>query len=496
MSGNAAVPRTALNAGTLTIKAIVGFLIFVELTSGFVQGYYIPLFGSMTLHWGISDADITWFIAVWTLSSAVCIPVLAKLGDMFGHRRILRIAVLLVLLGISFVAFSQNFSLVLIGRALTGPLSVWLPLEIALIHDKISGDQARKSVGLLISFLTIGVLVGMLAAGAISSLHLNFTVVLLAPAIITAMCVVVVFFLVPESSVRAQSKIDMVGFIGLGIFMIMLLVGLSGIQKNGFGSTQVLTPLVISVVVLGLWIGWELRREHPAIDLRLVGSRAMLPPYLFSFMLGTVLLGTQTVTTTFMATRPDHSGFGFGLEPGNISLITGGMTLVACAGAAMFAYVARGIGMRGVLVLGACMGIAALLVLIFFHGSFAMFLVGQGLDGLGFGMILGALPSMVAELSPRDQTGIATGIYNSLKTLGGAVGGAVFGVIMAATVRPGLGVSLGAYQTVWVIGICALAISVISLLLIPSRGPAPAAPETNQDPVPAANVALEVLEAN
>ncbi|WP_113716642.1 MFS transporter [Arthrobacter dokdonensis] len=496
MSGNTAVPRSVPETGALTMKAVVGFLIFVELTSGFVQGFYIPLFGTMTVRWGINDADITWFISVWTLSSAVSIPILAKLGDMFGHRRILRIAVFLVLLGVCFVAFSQNYSLVLIGRALTGPLSVWLPLEIALIHDKISGDQARKSVGLLISSLTIGSLLGMLAAGALSSLHLNFTVVLLAPAVVTALCAVVVVFLVPESSVRAKSKIDLVGFIGLGIFMILLLVGLSGIQKNGFGSVQVLAPLAISLMVLGLWIAWELRREHPAINLRLVGSRAMWPPYLSSFMLGTVLLGTQTVTTTFLATRPDRSGFGFGLEPGRISLISAALTLVACVGAAIFAYVARGIGIRGVLILGACMAMAANLLLIFFHASFAIFMVNQGLNGLGFGMILGALPSMVAELSPRDQTGIATGIYNSLKTLGGAVGGAVFGVILAATIRPGLGAALGAYQTVWGVGIGALAISVMALMFVPSRHPEHTASETDQTPAPLENVTARVLEVS
>ena len=102
------------------------------------------------------------------------------------------------------------------------------------------------------------------------------------------------------------------------------------------------------------------------------------------------------------------------------------------------------------------------------NGQRAVVLLSQGLNGLGFGMVLGALPALVAELSPRDQKGIATGIYNSLKTLGGAVGGAVFAVVLAATVQPGLGASLGAYRTVWVVGIAALAVSVVVLACMPS----------------------------
>lgn len=453
----------------LTMKAVVGFLVLVEFTSGFVQGFYIPLFGSLTVRWSISDADITWFVAVWTLSSAVSIPVLAKAGDIFGHRRVLRIAVLVVLLGTTLVALSPSFPLALVGRALTGPLSVWLPLEIALVHDKLSGDRARTSVGLLISSLTLGSIVGVLAAGVISSLHLDPTMVLLAPAVVTAVCVGVVFFLVPESSTRSASKIDLVGFAGLGGVMVLLLVALSGIQRNGLGSVQVLVPLALSAVLLVLWVRWELHREHPAIDLRLASSRTMWPLYVFSFLVGAVLLGAQTVSTTFLATNPARSGFGFGLQPGTLAVIAGGLAVMACLGAASFAYVARVLGMRGVLVLGASMAIASHVALIAVPTNFAVVLISQGLNGLGDGLLLGALPSLVAELSPRDQTGIATGIYNSLKTLGGAVGGAMFGVIMATTVKSGLGASLGGYQAVWGVCIAVLALSVVVLGFMPAQ---------------------------
>ncbi|MFF5793012.1 MFS transporter [Paeniglutamicibacter sp. NPDC012692] len=450
----------------LKMSAIVGFLIFVEFTSGFVQGFYIPLYGSLTKRLEITDADITWFVTLWTLSSAVCIPVLAKLGDIFGHRKMLRVAVLAVLVGVCFVAFSQNYALVLIGRILTGPLSVWLPLEIAMVHDRISGEGARKSVGLLISFLTIGVIVGMLASGVIAGLNWNFTMVLLVPAAVTALCVLVVFFLVPESTVRSASTVDYVGFLGLGASMVTLLLGLSGIKTYGISSPQVILLLLLCVAITVAWVFWESRTACPAIDLKLVCSRLMWPPYLTAFLFGTVMLGTQTIGTTFLAAKPEVVGFGFALAPGMISLLSAGITLMSCIAAGVFAYVARGIGMRGVLLLGVSMGATANLLLVLFHDVFAMVLAYQCLTGLGFGLLLGALPSLVAELSPADQTGIAAGIYNSLKTLGGAVGGAVFGVILASAIGPGGGASIASYQAVWVICIVVLGLCIISLLFM------------------------------
>ena len=83
----------------VTARTVVGFLVFCELASGFVQGYYPPLLGAIAEHLQVSDADITWFLTVQTLAAAVCVPLLSKLGDIFGHRRMLRIAVIAVLIG-------------------------------------------------------------------------------------------------------------------------------------------------------------------------------------------------------------------------------------------------------------------------------------------------------------------------------------------------------------------------------------------------------------
>ena len=52
----------------MSARAVVGFLVFCELASGFVQGFYAPLLGEIAGHLQVSDADITWFLTVQTLS--------------------------------------------------------------------------------------------------------------------------------------------------------------------------------------------------------------------------------------------------------------------------------------------------------------------------------------------------------------------------------------------------------------------------------------------
>lgn len=452
----------------LKVAAVVGFLIFVELTSGFIQGFYIPLFGSLAKHFNVSDADITWFNTLQTLSAGVCVPILAKLGDIFGHRRMLRIAIIVVLIGGLMVALAPVYEIALVGRVLVGPLAVWLPLEIALVHNKITGDTARKSIGLLVSALTFGAVLGTVASGVLAGLIPNMTMLLLVPVVITAICVVMVYTKVPESDIRTNPKIDFVGFAGLAIFMMALLWGLRSAQGAGFGSPGVIIPLVIAAVVLVAWVFYELRVDAPAIHLRLIASRALWPAYMTSFLFGMVLFGTQTISTTFLAGNPDVVGYGFAFKPGTIALFSAGSALLGVLGAATFAYLAKPLTMRGVLILATVIGAAANVVMILGHASLGLVVLSTVLSGLAAGLLLGALPALVAESSPGDQTGIATGVYNSLKTLGGSSAGAVFGVVLAAFAIEGTkAASLGGYQMIWAICAIAFILCPIALVFLP-----------------------------
>jgi MFS family permease len=81
-------------SGPITI-GLIGYLFHVELVSGILQGYYIPLIPDLVQHLGIRDADFNWFEAAQILLSAIVVPILAKLGDMRGHKRILSVSTVL-----------------------------------------------------------------------------------------------------------------------------------------------------------------------------------------------------------------------------------------------------------------------------------------------------------------------------------------------------------------------------------------------------------------
>jgi MFS family permease len=447
------------------VAAIIGFLFFIEFSSGILQGYYTPLFSKLIGHWEVSDASITWFVTVQTLSAGVCVPVLSKIGDIYGHRRILRIAIIAVTLGSILVAFAPSYSLVLVGRVLVGPLSVYLPLETAIVHSKFAQATARRAIGMLTASLTLGVTVGSVAGGIFGGMP-NMTVVLLIPVVFLVLSVVAVFVAVPESTERATPKIDVPGFIGLAVVMLLLMGSLEIAGAPGMGFAALLL-LVGTVLVLVLWVWWELRAEVPAIDVRLVTKPQIWPAYFVSFVIGMTGIGAQTLLMTFMGANPKKVGYGFGFAPGMLSVLLIVGVLPATIISFFIANLAKKIGLLGVLTAGLICCIAGSALLVFFNGSLVMVFISIIVNGLGSGMLLAALPSLIAEESPSDSTGIATGIYNSLKTLGAAIASAVFGMVLAFFVVKGTNASsITGYLIAWGIGGVGSLLALISLATI------------------------------
>ncbi len=97
MTGATDDHRPARRTGLWTV---VGFLVGVEVASGILQGYYTPIFSDIARHLRIRDADVNWFEAAQLVVSALVVPLLARLGDLVGHRRVLLLSTAVTALGV------------------------------------------------------------------------------------------------------------------------------------------------------------------------------------------------------------------------------------------------------------------------------------------------------------------------------------------------------------------------------------------------------------
>ncbi|RDV45608.1 MFS transporter [Leifsonia sp. ku-ls] len=484
---------SAQRRATVAIGAmagLIGWLALVELTSGILQGYYVPLISDIVKHLGIHDADYNWFEAAQLLVSALVLPVLAKLGDMFGHKRILLIATALTALSSWALAFSGDFVSYLLAFALQGFYVVWLPLEVALIFDRgrrtgAAASRTRRAAGLLVVALEAGAILGAVGAGLLfEALGGDVTLTLMVPAVAVTLVFFAILFGVPESEPVPGRSLDGVGFTLLALGLLLITSGLTFLRLNGVGTWWVWALIALGLLSFVPFARWELLQSDPAIDLRVLRKPTMWPVQLTAGLIGISLLGAQAPLSTYAGTDPAN-GYGLGLTAGQRSILIGAYLISMIVGALLFPLVSSWLTPRVTLIGASFLVAVGYLLFLPFHLQTWEVFTNMAIAGVGSGALVGALPAAAAAAAPRGQTGVATALTNTTKTVGGSFASAVFGVVLlaGAATATATAASLFGYMLVWTI--CGLGALLAAVLLFFVPRLAFADPEPVEPPEPA-----------
>lgn len=413
--------------------SVVGFLVMLEFASGILQGWLPPLLPGIVAQYGVTAAEANWVSAVYLLSSAVCVPLMSRLGDRFGHRRLLVAAAALVAVGSVLVAVAPTFGVLLVGRVVQGPLGAFLALEFAIVRER-AGDRAPRAIGLLVGALAIGGSLGLLLAG-VARQYLSLPATLWIAAVIMIAAVPVAALLVPETTARAPRRTDRAGV------------------------------------------------AHPLVDLASVLRGGLGLPVPAGFLIGAELFGSQAASVLFLG-LPRSSGFGLGLTPGRLGLVLLAFGAAAFVGTWLAPGLAERIGARPTMVLGSGAIAAGYLLTALLHGTVGGVTAWQVLVGVGNGLVLAALSTHVVTRSPADAVGLHSGLFTTARTVGGAVSGAAFAAVMGAVLIrvPGLPSPTTAeagYVTVWLI-CAALGVAVGGLALRMGLAPGELSPSARR----------------
>jgi len=462
-------------AGSVTV-GLIGFLFLVELVSGIIQGYYVPLISDLVIHLGIRDADFNWFEAAQLLLSALVVPILAKLGDMYGHKRILLVSTVFTAGASWWLAFTGDFTSFLIAWALQGFYVVWLPLEVALIFDRgrrtgVAASTTRRAAALLVVALEAGAIIGALGAGRLfRAFDGDIALTLMIPAIAVTLVFFAILFGVPESEPLPGRTLDIVGFTLLSVSLLLITSGLTFLRINGPGTWWVYVVMVAGIALLVPWARFELGQNDPAIDLRVLRQPNMWPVQLTAALIGISLLGAQAPLSTFAGTDPAITGYGLGLDSENRSYLIGVYLVSLIVGAVLFPLLSRVASPRIALIVASFAVAIGYALFLPFHDTTPQVFTNMIVAGLGCGALVGALPSAAAAAAPRGQTGIATALTNTTKTIGGSFASGIFAVVLAAGVLQAAGStasSLAGYLTVFAICSGGALVAAVLLFLVP-----------------------------
>ncbi len=460
------------------LGAIVGFLVMVEFASGILQGYYTPIYPQIAEHLSIHEGDVNWFEAAQLIVSALAIPLLARLGDLVGHKRVLLISTAVTALGSWWLAFAPGFTTFLIGWALQGAYVVWLPLEIAIIHRRTrdSGRQellTRRGAAILVGSLELAVIVGALSSGLlVDSLDMNLLLAL--PAVVVTAVFFVILTGIEQAPGEDTGGIDWTGLALITVALGLLMGGLVWLRLDGPGSPRGWATIILGLAAFVVFWRFEQRHPEPIVDVRLLSGPTQWPVQVTAFLFGIPVLGGQIPLSTYAQADPAERGYGLGADPAFISTLIGLYVVTLAIGAFTLPLTTRLLGgVRRALVVASVLVGVGYTLWIPFHDETWQALLNMGIAGLGSGALVAALPAAAAAAAPPERTGIATGMTNGTKTVGGAIASAIFAIALTATgsldataekVAP-----LSGYLTVWAVCAGASFLAALALLAAPKH---------------------------
>lgn len=452
---------------------VVGVLVVVEFASGVLQGYYVPQLTDIARALGIADADVNWLEGGQLALSVVAVPILAKLGDLIGHRRVLLGALAVTALASLGLAVASTFPVFLVLWAVQGLYTAWLPLEVALIaHRALARPDpqatTRAGAGVIVAALEAGAIAGALAGGSAQGVLGSLQAALLVPGVLVAIAFVAVLVGVRGVGERAPGRLDARGAVLLGVALAVLTGALSLLRLQPGSAIGWLT-LVPGFALLAVFVLLERRTADPLVDMRVLARPAVWPLQLAALLFGVSVLGAQGPLSTFVRTDPAEVGYGLGLSSGMLSIVIGAYVLALLVGALLLGPVSRAVGTRATLIAGSGIVAVGYLALLPFHASLGEVLAAMAVAGLGSGTLVAALPAAAAAVAPLGRTAVATGLTNTGKSLGGAFASCGFAIALAAGAPAGgTAGSYSGYLTVWAVCGGTAVLGALVLLVVPA----------------------------
>jgi EmrB/QacA subfamily drug resistance transporter len=430
------------------------------------QTTLVPAIPALARALDTDASGVAWAMTGYLLAAAVCTPVVGRLGDMFGKRRLLVTALLAFAAGSIVSALGTALWVVVAGRVLQGVGGGIFPLCFGIIRDEFPRDRVARSVGLLSALAAIGGGLGLVLGGLVVD-HISYHWIFWIGAIMGLAAAVAAQVLVPESPIRSPGRVDVRGAVVLGVGLVLPLVGISQAHIWGWGSARTLGLIGVGIVVLAAWVVLERRTEQPLADISALVKAPVLMTNLATLLVGFGMFGSFILIPQ-LAEAPTSTGYGLGLDATGAGLLMLPGSLLMLFLGPFSGILGTRFGNKVPLAAGSLTASVGLLLLGVAHGSTREIVLFSALMFCGIGLAFAAMPNLIMEAVPPEQTGEATGFNALVRSVGASVGTQVTATILAGSIAAGAALpSSSGYTDAFVVSAVVAAFAALAALAIP-----------------------------
>ncbi|MFJ6212720.1 DHA2 family efflux MFS transporter permease subunit [Streptomyces sp. NPDC092296] len=373
-----------------------------------------------------STSQQQWIIDSYTVVFAAAMLPAGLLGDRFGRRRMLTVGLALFGTASLLGMLADSPGTVIAARAVMGVGgALIMPLSMAVVPGLFPVKEQGRAIGALASALAAGMPLGPLVGGLLLN-HFWWGSVFLVNLPLVAIGIIACVLLIPESRDPAAPRIDLVATVlaagGLGSLTYGIIEG----PTRGWSDGLVVATLGAAVAGLTVLVLRSLRQRRPMLDLSLLRDRGYRWSALAATLVSVMVFGGFFVLPLYFQAVLGTDAFGTGLR---LMPMMGGLLVASRITDRLLVR----LGARTLITAGLALVAAALLL-----GSRTGTGDGYGfaacwLPLLGLGMGLSIIPAMgaaLATLTP-ERAGVGSGLLQTLRQVGGAIGVAAFGSLLA-----------------------------------------------------------------
>jgi EmrB/QacA subfamily drug resistance transporter len=426
----------------------LGLLTVAGISFAIMQTLVIPALPFFQREFHTSAAWVTWIATGFLLSSSVLTPILGKLGDSYGKKRMLVIS--LGIFGLASLAAAAAWSLasLIFFRVLQGAGAAVFPLSFGIIRDEFPPEKIGLGIGTISSVFGVGGGVGLVMSGVIIE-HLSWHWLFLIGAVPVLASTVLLALYVPESPVKFPTRPDYVGGAALSVALGTLLIAISEGSNWGWASAGVTALVLVSAGSFALWVRIERRVPEPLVDLKTFTRREMAATNLTTLIMGFSMFSTFILLPNFVqiplglpadiAARLDY---GFGASPVEV-----GLFFLPSSVAMMIAGpLAGALGQRHGRILPLRIGLSslvlAMVLLATMHDEPWTIYCWMVFMGVGLAFCFATLGTLVIDYSAPGETGVASGMNTIMRTIGASLGAQVAAAIISANTLAGTEIPL------------------------------------------------------
>jgi EmrB/QacA subfamily drug resistance transporter len=376
---------------------------------------------------GISVSELEWTVAAYALTFASLLLTGGKLGDLLGRRKIFIVGLTVFTLSSLACGLSSSAPQLISARAVQGiGAALMMPATLSIISHTFHARERGMAIGIWAGVSAVALAIGPLLGGIITE-HISWNWIFYVNVPIGVLAVIAAIVVVPESKDTShEQRLDLPGLLTSGIGLLALVYGLIEGHQYGWTSARILGLFALAVVALGSFVLLEMHQRLPMLDLSLFRNGTFAGANIVAILVTLAMFGIFVFFPIYMQTIRGWSPIqaGAALLPWTVMIVI----FAPIAGKLSDRVGSRWLMAGGMTVVAAC---CLLLSTVTLHSTFWHMLPAFLLGGLGMSFVMTPMSAAAMGAAPVAKAGVASGVLNTFRQVGVALGIAITGAIVA-----------------------------------------------------------------